>query len=173
MFPPLYLQMDANTQTNAYLHFCIYTLLCTHTKNNSLLYFLYFFCCFGFRYSALLLPFLSPVYFSSKCFDLLTTDRRSESRHSGCRHQNISPYLLWECLCVSISLGFLAFHSLMHSPEPPAVLIGDTDTGLLHLLFLQMWLFCCNVYSYSPSVSTQLCVNVTLRQSFLLGAVNL
>lgn len=82
-----------------------------------------------------LLLFLSPVYFSSKCFDLLTTDRRSESRHSGCRHQNISPYLLWECLCVSISLRFLAFHSLIHSPQPPAVLIGDTDTGLLHLLF--------------------------------------
>lgn len=55
----------------------------------------------------------------------------------------------------------------------PAELIGDTDTWLLHLLFLQIWLFCCNVYSYSPPISTQLCVNVTLPQSFLLGAANL
>lgn len=39
--------------------------------------------------------------------------------------------------------------------------------------FLQIWLFCCNVYSYSPPISTQLCVNVTLPQSFLLGAANL
>lgn len=54
----------------------------------------------------------------------------------------------------------------------PAALIGDTDTRLLHLLFLQICLFCCNVYSYSPPVSTQLCVNVTLPQSFLSGAVN-
>lgn len=51
----------------------------------------------------------------------------------------------------------------------PAVLIGDTDTWLLHLLFF----FCCNVYSYSPPISTQLCVNVTLPQSFLLGVANL
>lgn len=55
----------------------------------------------------------------------------------------------------------------------PAELIGDTNTWLLHLLFLQIWLFCCNVYSYSPPVSTQLCVNVTLPQSFLLGVANL
>lgn len=30
--------------------------------------------------------FLFPVYVLPKCFDLLTTDQRSESRHSGCWH---------------------------------------------------------------------------------------
>lgn len=76
-------------------------------------YFLFLVLCLN-----ILLPLVVLVYFPPKCFDLLTTEHRSESRHSGCRHQNISPYLLWECLRMSISLRFLAILSLIHSPEP-------------------------------------------------------
>lgn len=41
-----------------------------------------------------------------------------ESRHTGCWHQNISPYLPPKCLRVSFSLHFPAFCSLLHPPEP-------------------------------------------------------
>lgn len=74
-------------------------------------------------------------------------------------------------VCQSLFISLPSTH--LYTLGAPAERIGDTDTWLLHLLFLQIWLFCCNVYSYSPPISTQLCVNVTLPQSFLLGAANL
>ena len=78
----------------------------------------------------------------------------------------LSPnYLILLTLRVLTCVHLSSFPCLLFScrvSRAPDVFIGDTNTWLLHLLFLQMSLLCCNVYSYSPAVSTQLCINVTL-----------
>lgn len=117
-------------------------------------------------------PSSFPVYSTAKRFDPLTTDRRSESKTLWMlTPKYLTLFTLAVLMCVSLS-SFPRLHFTYTLCRAPAVLIGDTDTWLLHLLFLQILLFCCNVYSYSPPVSTPLCVNVTLPLSFLLGAAD-
>lgn len=118
---------------------------------------------------------LSSTQFISRQSVLTYSQPTGEVSHDTlwCWHQKyLTLFTLGVFTCVNLS-SFPCLPFTYTLSGAPAVLIGDTDTWLLHLLFLQIWLFCCNVYSYSPPVSTQLCVNVTLPQSFFLGAANL
>lgn len=167
-FFPFICRWDTNTQINVYPYFCTCTQ--TYRQHKSLLH-LPFFLCFDFSYSAPLLLFLYPVYFSPKCFDLLTKPKKWVTTLRMLTQKYLTLFTLEVFTCVSLS-SFPCL-PLTHTPRgTPAVLIGDTDTTAT-LLFSQIWLFCCNVYSYSPPVSIQLSANVTLPQSFLLGARNL
>lgn len=118
-------------------------------------------------------PFPLPSLFLTKVF--WPTHNRPEKWVTTLRMltpKYLTLFTLEVFTCVNLS-SFPCLPLTYTLSRTPAVLIGDTDTWLLHLLFSRIWLFCCNVYSYSPPVSIQLCVNVTLPQSFLLGAANL
>lgn len=99
-------------------------------------------------------------------FDPLTTDQRREA-HSKMSHL----VSLWECLHASASLR-LPSTRLFALRSPCCAHRWYWHMAATFAVFANLALLLRCLSSHSPPVCTQLCVNVTLPQSFLLCAAD-